>query len=142
MNINYLFYVVYRNNSMEGSSTLRGSNKSHSKAISNILNDDLLTTPSHMSVFREDYPVHEIYRPSEIARPPPLGDIMHKDEKYFCNHTSETVRTVLFYSKTPLHPQQKKNKSFINCYRFFSSHLIVDFKGIMGELFFQCQCKA
>ncbi|XP_025077928.1 uncharacterized protein LOC112554385 [Pomacea canaliculata] len=76
---------------MEGSSTLRGSNKSHSKAISNILNDDLLTSPSHMSVFREDYPVHETYRPSEIARPPPLGDIMHKDEKYFCNHTSETV---------------------------------------------------
>lgn len=119
MNINDLFSVVYRNNSMEGSSTLRGSNKSHSKAISNILNDDLLTSPSHMSVFREDYPVHETYRPSEIARPPPLGDIMHKDEKYFCNHTSETVCTVLFYSKTPLHPQQKKTKALLIVTDFF-----------------------
>ena len=55
--------------------------------------DDRVTKPSLMSVFKNDYPVHNQYGRAEIAKPPRLGDVMHKDER-LSERASETVMTL------------------------------------------------
>ncbi|KAL8579720.1 hypothetical protein ACOMHN_046158 [Nucella lapillus] len=53
-------------------------------------NDERVTKPSFMSVFKNDYPVHDHYGRSDIAKPPRLGDVMHRDERVI-ERASETV---------------------------------------------------
>ena len=54
-------------------------------------NDDRVTKSSLHSVFTNDYPAHNEYGRSELAKPPRLGDVMHKDDR-MAERASETVR--------------------------------------------------
>ncbi|XP_076465799.1 stabilizer of axonemal microtubules 5-like [Babylonia areolata] len=57
--------------------------------------DHRVTKPSLMSIFKNDYPVHEQYGRADIAKPPRLGDVMHKDERV-SERASETVTSYIY----------------------------------------------
>ena len=81
----YFFYVSGRE------LTIRMAQPSHLGPNNfTIGNDARDTKPSLMSVFKQDYPVHDQYGRSDIARPPRLGDVMHCDERVR-ERASETV---------------------------------------------------
>nr|KAG5703694.1 hypothetical protein BaRGS_022983 [Batillaria attramentaria] len=61
--------------------------------------DNRMTQSSLLSVFKNDYPVHNAYGRAEIAKPPRLGDVMHKDDRYICDRASETVTS---FQYTPM----------------------------------------
>lgn len=61
-----------------------------------ISQDDRTTQTCMSSIFKIDYPAYDVYCRSAIAKPPRLGDFMHKDDNYFSDNASETVNFCLF----------------------------------------------
>jgi hypothetical protein len=55
--------------------------------------DDRLTDSNVQSVTRHDYKVHSHYGRDDLAKPPPLGEIMHQDERT-AERASETVSEI------------------------------------------------
>ncbi|KAL3867036.1 hypothetical protein ACJMK2_044273 [Sinanodonta woodiana] len=56
-----------------------------------ISQDDSITRENMQSIFKSDYPAHPDYRKVEGAQPPPLSEVMHRDNHYFNEKSSETV---------------------------------------------------
>ena len=56
-----------------------------------ISQDPFVTGNSMKSIFKQDYPPYNHYGRTEGARPPPLSEVMHKDERFFSEKESETV---------------------------------------------------
>lgn len=56
-----------------------------------ISHDNSVTHDSMKSIFKQDYPPYDQYGRTKGAKPPPLSEVMHKDEKFFREKESETV---------------------------------------------------
>lgn len=55
--------------------------------------DELLTNQRMNSIFKSDYPPYDMYGRSEGAKPPPLSEVMHRDQKFFNERESETTKS-------------------------------------------------
>lgn len=58
-----------------------------------ISQDDLLTNQKMNSIFKSDYPPYNHYGRDEGAKPPPLSEVMHRDQKFFNERESETTKS-------------------------------------------------
>ncbi|XP_052793104.1 testis-expressed protein 45-like [Mya arenaria] len=55
--------------------------------------DDQLTNQRMDSIFKSDYPPYGTYGRPAGARPPPLSEVMHRDQKFFSERESETTKS-------------------------------------------------
>lgn len=55
--------------------------------------DDLLTNNKMNSMFKSDYPPYEVQGRTQGAKPPPLSEVMHRDQTFFNERESETNKS-------------------------------------------------
>ncbi|KAH3837428.1 testis-expressed protein 45-like [Dreissena polymorpha] len=55
--------------------------------------DNQLTNQRMRSIFKTDYPPYEQYGRTEGAEPPPLSEVMHRDQSFFNERESETTKS-------------------------------------------------
>ena len=75
-----------------------------------ISQDRSITSDSMKSIFKQDYPPYHHYGRTKGARPPPLSEVMHKDERFFSEKESETVAA---FEDRGL-PKVEGNGSYVN----------------------------
>ena len=65
------------------------------------VSQDMSVTKSNMkSIFKKDYPAYNYYGRASEADRPPLAEVMHKDQSFFTERNSETVKAFQ-YSEMP-----------------------------------------
>ena len=65
-----------------------------------------VTQKSLKSIFKKDYIPHDVFQRPDASVPPPPADVMHKDDRYFNNKASETVKS---YPRKNLHKPELRN---------------------------------
>ena len=58
-----------------------------------IAQDDCMTNQRMNSIFKTDYPPYGHYGRGASAVPPPLSEVMHRDQKFFNERESETTKS-------------------------------------------------
>lgn len=109
-----------------------------------ISQDPAATKDSMRSIFKQDYPPYPNYGRGLGARPPPLSEVMHRDERYFNKKESETVSSFEFRglpkkefdgSRVNLSSTNFKMDSDINKFRSFSTMHNSQFYPKMSDTF-------
>lgn len=55
--------------------------------------DELLTNNRMNSIFKSDFPPYGAYGRTQGAKPPPLSEVMHRDQSFFNERESETTKS-------------------------------------------------